>query len=216
MRFHHALWLLAALGTPVIARPSSAQICGACITPANSTAPQCISLVGSNGGIASAGGAFVVVIRDLANNPMAGATVVIDLSACPDLAICADQLDPAATVDCAHKTVRKTTAADGSVNFTVMGGSNGGGNAVTLLGGGKIFANGTQVQSPTVSAFDLDGSGGVGANDLSAWLGDFGSGQPFGRSDYDCSGNVGANDLSLWLNAFASGTMVESCAASCP
>jgi len=187
------------------------MICGAC----NSTTPACISLVGSTGSIADAGGDFLVVVRDLANNPLAGASVVIDLSGAPDLAICADQLDPAATVDCVQKTVRKTTATDGSVHFTVLGGSNGAGNAASLLGAGKIYANGTLIQSPTVSAFDLDGSGGVGANDLSAWLGDFGSGQPYGRSDYDCSGNVGANDLSLWLNAFAGGTMVESCATHC-
>lgn len=184
---------------------------------ANSTTPLCFPLVGALASTPAAGfGQFTVTVRDLANNPCVGAVIVIDLSGAPDLAICADQLDPAATVDCAHKTIAKTTGTGGSVNFTVLGGSNGGRNAVTLLSAGKIFANGTQIQSPTVSAFDLDGSGGVGANDLSAWLGDFGSGQPYGRSDYDCSGGVGANDLSLWLNAFASGTMAESCTTQCP
>lgn len=67
-----------------------------------------------------------------------------------------------------------------------------------------------------MSAFDLNGETGVGANDLSAWLGDFGTGDPYGRSDYDCSGNVGANDFSLWLTAFGAGTQLASCAASCP
>ena len=186
-------------------------------SPANSTAPACISLVGSNGGVpALAVGQFQVVYRDLANNPIANAAVVIDLSSAPDLHICADQFDADATVDCVHKTVTKHTAANGSVNFTILGGSNGAGNAVTLLNGGKIFANGTLIQSPTVSAFDLDGAAGVGANDLSAWLTDFGSGQNFGRDDYDCSNTVGANDLSVWLTAFGSGTMAESCVASCP
>ena len=47
------------------------------------------------------------------------------------------------------------------------------------------------IGSPTVAAYDLDGASGVGANDLSAWLTDFGSGQPYGRSDFDCSGGVG-------------------------
>ena len=102
------------------------------------------------------------------------------------------------------------------MTFVVLGGSNGGGNASTLLGGGKIFANGTLLQTPTVSAFDLDNAGGVGANDLSAWLTDFGSGNPYGRSDYDCSGGIGANDLSLWLGEFGNGTSASSCAASCP
>jgi len=186
-------------------------------SPANSTAPSCISLVGSNGGVpALAAGQFQVVYRDLANNPIANGAIVIDLSGAPDLNICADQLDADATVDCVHRTVTKHTAADGSVRFTILGGSNGAGNAVTLLNGGKIFANGTLIQSPTVSAFDLDGAAGVGANDLSAWLTDFGSGLNYGRSDFDCSGNLGANDLSFWLTAFGSGTMAQSCTSQCP
>ena len=182
----------------------------------NDTTPSCISLVGTYGSTPAPAGEFTVICRDLANNPIAGAVVVIDLSACTDLFICADQLDPLATVDCVHKTVSKLTAADGSVHFTVLGGSNGVGGAVTLLNGGRIFRNGTLIQSPTVSAYDLDGSNGVGANDLSAWITDFATGNGYGRSDYDCSGGIGANDLSFWLTTFGSGAMAQSCASSCP
>jgi len=183
----------------------------------NSSTPSCIRLVGALGGVPdNAAGQFTVIVRDLANNPLNGASVVIDLSGCLDIKMCNDQLDVNALVNCGAKTTRKFTDALGSVTFTVLGGSNGGGNASTLLGGGRIFANGTLIQSPTLSAFDLDGAGGVGANDLSAWLGDFGSGQPFGRSDFDCTGTIGANDLSQWLRAFGSGEMGSSCGASCP
>jgi hypothetical protein len=183
----------------------------------NNTVPACISLVGSNAGAPAHGaGAFGVIVRDLANNPVAGANVVIDLAFASDLHLCADQMDPDVTVDCIAKTVRKLTAADGSAHFTVLGGSNGAGNASTLLQGGRVYANGTLIGAPTVSAFDLDGSSGVGANDFSAWLTDFSTGQNYGRSDYDCDGHLGANDLSLWLIVFGSGTMSTSCAASCP
>ena len=210
MRPLHSLCLLVALASPSLTHASPP-------TAVNTSAPSCISLVAAHVGVpAQAAGQFTVIVRDLANNPVAGAVVVIDLSIAPDLKLCADQLDPAATVDCAHKTVSKLTAADGSVQFTILGGSNGAGNAVTLLNNGRIFANGTLIQQPTVSAYDLDGSSGVGANDLSAWLTDFGSGQNFGRSDYDCSGSIGANDLSFWLTAFGSGAMSESCASHCP
>jgi len=185
-------------------------------SPANDTTPACISLVGTYGATPAPAGQFTVICRDLANNPMAGAVVVIDLSACPDLAICGDQMDPAATVDCAHKTVSKLTAADGSVHFTLLGGSNGAGNAVTLLQGGRIYKNGTLIEAPTVSAFDLDGANGLGASDLSAWFTDFGTGMNYGRCDYDCNGYLGAGDLSFWLTAFGSGTMAQSCASSCP
>ena len=183
----------------------------------NSTAPACISLVGSHGTAPAAGaGEFQVVVRDLANNPVPGASVVIDLSNCLDLAICADQLDPGVTVNCLAKTVRKFTDAVGAVHFTILGGSNGAGQASTLLGGGRIFANGTLIQTPTVAAFDLDGLSGVGANDFAAWLTDFGSGNAYGRSDFDCNGGIGANDLALWLTVFGSGTMTASCGTSCP
>jgi len=183
----------------------------------NSSTPGCINLVGSNGVTpASDFGSFTVIVRDIANNPVVGANVVIDLSGALDIVLCADQLDPGLVVNCAAKTVSHPTDATGSVTFTLLGGSNGAGHASTLLQGGKIFANGTLLQSPTVPAYDLDGHGGVGANDLSAWLGDFGSGQPYGRSDYDCTGTIGANDLSQWLRAFGSGEMGSSCGASCP
>ena len=125
---------------------------------ANSTTPACITLVGSLAGVPdAAAGQFTVTVRDLANNPLNGASVVIDLSGCADLAICSDQLDANALVNCGAKTTRKFTDATGKVTFVVLGGSNGGGNASTLLGGGKIFANGTLLQTPTVSAHQKRG-----------------------------------------------------------
>ncbi len=183
----------------------------------NSTKPACITLVGNAGGVPdAAAGQFTVIVRDLANVVMNNASVVIDLIGCTDLAICDDQLDAAATVNCTFKTTRKFTDALGSVTFTVLGGSNGAGNATTLLGGARIYANGTLIGSPTAAAYDLDGASGVGANDLSAWLTDFGSGFAFGRSDFDCSAAIGANDLSFWLTEFGAGTSSASCAVSCP
>jgi len=183
---------------------------------ANSTVPACISLVGSSAGVPDALGSFSVTVRDLANNPLNGASVVIDLSGCTDIAICDDQLDVDALVNCAAKTTRKFTDALGNVSFIVLGGSNGAGNATTLLNGAKIYANGTQIGNPTAAAYDLDGALGLGANDFSAFLSDFASGIAYGRSDFDCSGNIGANDLSAWLSAFSAGASNTSCAVSCP
>jgi hypothetical protein len=183
---------------------------------ANSTVPACIALVGSSAGVADASGAFSVTVRDLANNPLSGASVVIDLSGCSDIAICDDQLDVDALVNCVSKTTRKFTDALGQVSFTVLGGSNGAGNATTLLNGASIYANGTLIGSPTAAVYDLDGALGLGANDLSAFLTDFASAINYGRSDFDCSGNIGANDLSAWLTVFSGGGSNSSCAVSCP
>ena len=185
-------------------------------SPANSTVPACLPLVGSSLGVADPAGAITITVRDLANNPLVGASVVLDMSNAADIAICDDQLDAGALVNCAAKTTRKFTDALGQVSFTVLGGSNGAGNASSLLNAGRIYANGVLIGSPTVNAFDLDGAGGVGANDLSAWLGDFGTLTPYGRADYDCSGAVGANDLSVWLVLFGNLASGESCAVACP
>jgi len=162
---------------------------------ANSTVPACISLVGSSAGVPDAFGSFSVTVRDLANNPLNGASVVVDLSGCTDIAICDDQLDVDALVNCAAKTTRKFTDA---------------------LNGAAIYANGTLIGSPTAAAYDLDGQLGLGANDLSAFLGDFASAINYGRSDFDCDGTLGANDLSAWLTLFGGGTSTSSCAVSCP
>jgi len=183
----------------------------------NSTFPACISLVGSTQGVAATAiGQFHVVVRDIANNPISGVVVTIDLSQCTDIHLCGDQLDPGLTMNCGFRQASRVTDASGSAPFTLLGGSNGAGNATGYALSGRVLVGGTLLGNMTVSAYDLDGSGGVGANDLSAWLGDFGSGLPYGRSDYDCSGGIGANDLSLWLDAWGSSTMSESCTYNCP
>src|SRR5215831_9541912 len=104
-----------------------------------STTPGLIRLVGSSGGAPDAtAGRFTVVVRDLASNPWNGASVVIDLSGCPDLAICSDQLDASDLVNCGAKTVRKFTNALGEVTFTVLGSSTGAGNAASLANSARI------------------------------------------------------------------------------
>jgi len=186
-------------------------------SPTNSTVPAYIKAVGAKTGVADPHGTFSIVVRDLANNPINGASVVIDLSGTTDLRLCNDQLDAGTTVNCAGKTTRKFTDVTGTVTFTVLGGGKGAGTATTLHGGGKVFANGTQIGTPTITAVDLDGAGGVGINDLSVWLGDFGtSGNPaFGRSDFDQNGSVGINDLSVWLTFFGQSSSLSSCSVNC-
>ena len=184
-------------------------------SPTNSTAPACITLVGSDGTDASALGTFTVSHRDLANNVIVGAQIVVDLSNAPDVRLCAQQVAPGVIVDCPNGRATAITDANGVATFTLLGGSIGG-TGISLQNGGRIYADGVLIKAPTVAAYDLDGQGGVGANDLSAWLGDFGTGNPYGRGDYDCSGGLGANDLSFWILAFGAGTQFVSCAASCP
>jgi len=185
--------------------------------PANSTTPDHIRLVGASSGFPdTVAGQFKIVARTLANTPINGLSVLIDLSSCADLAFCSDQMDPNALTNCAAKTVRKFTNALGEVTFTLLGGSNGAGNASSLAHSARIFGNGVLMAVPSVSSFDLDGSDGVGAGDLSVWLSDFESGMEWARSDYDGDGNVGAADLSEWLTVFGASGSTSSCRTACP
>ena len=209
MRSSVLLGVLAVL----VARPSMAGE----VTPGWCVVPSHIALVGSQVGRSDEGGQFTVVVTRF-GNPVNAAAVVIDYSNCTDLVICSAQLDPGVTVGCAtdRKYVRKFTDMTGTVSFTVLGGSNGTGNATTLPGGARIYANGVLIGSPSVSAYDLDGVAGVGINDLAVWMNDFGSGETWGRSDLDGSGTVGINDLAMWLEVYGAGTSSVGCANSCP
>ena len=121
-------------------------------------------------------GLATITIRDLTHVPQAGASVVIDFSGCSDIRICCDQADVECIVCCIDKTVKKLANVLGQVSFIVLGGSTGSGNATSLQGCARIYANGVLLRTPTSSCFDLDGANGVGINDLSVWLTDFGNG----------------------------------------
>ena len=183
----------------------------------NSTLPTAIRLVGTNGTAPDAvAGQFTMVLRLASNDPIDNAHVIIDFSQCPDMELCTDQLDANATVNCAAKTVQKFTNVSGQVQFVILGHSHGAADASMALERARMYGNGVFLGTPTVSAFDLDGTAGVGANDLSTWLRDFGSGLNPTRSDYDASGAVTANDLALWIQVFGAGRSALSCASSCP
>jgi hypothetical protein len=212
---NHIRRLLLAAALLSLAAAAEAQISPP--SPANSTVPPCIRLVGSNGTTPSqAFGQFTVVFRDLANNPLPNALIVIDLSGIPEVFLAADQLDPAVVVSCPDKRVTKLTDAHGVAEFCIIGASSDALPPVVLLNGGKIFAEGMLIGSPTINAFDLDGRLGLGAGDLALFLSDFASGNPYRRSDFDCGSGIGANDLRLWLNAFGSSTQNVSASAACP
>src|SRR4029077_11718409 len=106
----------------------------------------------------AATGEFLVVIRDLANNPRSGVHVIVDFSSCPQLRICADQHDPEAVVNCAIGHVQKFTNELGEVRFTILGSSTGYGQAEAFKARPTIYATGVRMGSPAVATFDLDGT----------------------------------------------------------
>ncbi len=186
-------------------------------SPSNSTAPAFIRVVGSTAGVPdTVAGRFVVTVRGTSTNPFPGAFVSVDVSGCPDIRLATDQLNPNYTVIgyCVNHTIGAWTNNDGVVAFTLVGSSWSAGTHAGL-GCARLYANGVLLSTPIVSAFDLDGMGGVTTADLSLWLDDFGTHVYRGRGDYDGNGSVSTGDLSLWLAEF--GTHRSSVTlASCP
>ena len=179
-------------------------------SPANSTVPTCINLVGTNGTSADPAGAFTVTVKDLANVPINNSLVVLDLSACSGLQICTNQ--PGFTTDCATQTLRGFTGAGGTITFNVIGHANTLCDAAprNAYNCAKVYADGVLLGSPSAHAFDLNG-GGVAPADLSAWLCDFFGPNNPSRSDYNCTGTVDPADLSAWLVNFFGAAGAQGC-----
>jgi hypothetical protein len=177
-------------------------------SPANSTIPGLVRLVGADPfGHPDPSGRFQVVHRDLANNPIPGAHIVVDFSAATDLVLCAVQAPGVAFVP---GGVEGITDANGSVWMALLGHAvaNAPPSSVSAV---RIYADGVLLGYVPVCAVDLDGASGVGGSDLSLWLADFVSGLNPPRSDYNGTGGLGGSDLSLWLGCFVSGASAQSC-----
>jgi len=192
-------------------------------SPFNSTTPQCISLVGTFQGIPDVGnGAFTVVVRDGLNQPMPGAQVKVFI---PDFVFIVSSCMSGVVEHLGYWEVPGIANSQGRVDFVIQGWSTSGAGCPAtpgeIQGAGRIEANGVNITvlhpsgGVSISAYDLDG-GGVSANDLSLWLGDFGQGCYNSRDDYDCSGGIGAGDLSLWLGVYGQGTSVSQSCSSPP
>jgi hypothetical protein len=199
-----------ALGTLAPAEVRSQALCGAC--------PPCISLVGTNGVVADPAGNFCIRVCGPTGAPLPGIPVVVDFSGCPGISLCATQPDPLMVVLCATRSVMKPTDAAGQVCFSIVGGA-------TVVPGvpcpppgcATISAAGVVLCTTSVTAYDLDNVGGVGASDLSIWLSLFFGGGPCLIGDYDCNGVLSPADLSQWLAVyFAAGSSVGCPSPKCP
>jgi hypothetical protein len=197
-------------------------------SPGNSDVPCGIRVVGKGGGVTSSNHTITIVVRDIANNPIANSSVVIDFVGCNN----GDDAGPASVqngtngelVDCVTKTIRGITDVTGTVNIDAQAMASASAIGVTPGTGpgcAVVYADGVQLAQVHVSAFDLDGGigGGEGVSiaDLSVWLNYFfncPSPPTYCQvADYDflqdsCTENVGIADLSVWLGEFFSGNSV--------
>lgn len=174
-------------------------------SPANSTlSPGCVKLVNANvGGVAAnPSGTFSVTVRDLANNPIANSTVVLDFVNCGGTDVKAQNGQPhdaGVTQNCAARTIRKSTDVAGLASFIVVGGgSSSGGPGFPSLSTGcvRVIADGVLLATVTAGAQDQNSAGGLTPADVSAVITDVLSVGYETRADLNCSGDLSPADVS--------------------
>lgn len=182
-----------------------------------------INLVGYNVSTSSAdsvafGAKFTLTVRDLANNPIANSSVLIDFSGVTgDTRIDDTQANyQLLTANCGAYTVRTLSDATGLASFVVVGGGTAAVSPAHAPLAAKVYADGVLIGNIGVGVYDQNGAAGVGGADLSRFLGDFVLGTNPDRSDFNGAGGVGGADLSLWLGVFVAGASNTSSASYCP
>src|SRR5262249_6874464 len=144
---------------------------------ANSTVPPCL-VTCPLGDIHQ-----VIIVRDLANNPLLGVAVVFDFSGCPGAFLCQARPNDPYTLDPVNRTFGMTTDASGRVQFPMRVGGTGAAGSV------KLFASGILLGDYALASPDQNGNG-VGPtildNDAALFALKLGLVDP--TADFDCSG----------------------------
>jgi len=199
-------------------------------SPADSDIPCGINLVATVSGAADPKGLFTITVRDVAQNPIPGSSVVIDFDACvaagnvQDIRLCSVQPAPGVTATCTSPVgeISAVTNGSGSVTLTIVGNAQNVGAAPAAgFNCATVFADGVNMGTINVGTFDEDGSAGYLA-DGSSWKEDYKASinPPFpsiGRSDFDCDGQLLA-DLAVWFQVYKDigASNSTSCTANCP
>jgi len=141
---------------------------------------------------------FHVTVRDLANNPVANSTVVLDFGTCPGLQVCSI-VGPGIVWDPVPRTMRMTADAAGQAFFTAHAGG-------VCANSVRVFADGVQLTSGglTLTSPDQDGSLVVNFADVAIVNGKTSS--PYDpTADLNCNGVVDANDVAFVQAHYAHG-----------
>ena len=166
--------------TAAFAAVGSTQAAAAVPSPVNSSVPACMALcpLGDM--------PFTVTVRDFANNPIAGSSVVIDFSGCPNGAyICPTRPGDPYSVNLVARTLSMVTPANGTVTFPARVGG------VGPAGCAKVFASGVLLGSFALASPDQNGNGvatGIVDVDPALFAAKLGTVDP--TADFDCSGGA--------------------------
>lgn len=154
-------------------------------SPSNSTLPACLATT-PGGNIPS-----VFIVRDLANNTIAGSVVVLDYSQCAGFVPCPQTGVPADNyiVDIPTQTVRAFTNVAGQVSFALRAGGG------CSNPGIRVFADGVMLGTLHAASADQNGDLSVDGADVALVNGKIGSTDLSG--DLNCDFIVDASDQNL-------------------
>jgi hypothetical protein len=197
-------------------------------SPTHSTYPFNITVVGTEAGTPDPYGTFTVIVRDLANNPVANSSVVVDASGASDIFLCTDAV-AGQTVDCVTKTVRGVTDVTGTVTLTVVGAANNTAATATVASPGsgldavRLFADGVLLVVFHVTAvLDQNGASvgnGHNAGDLASLGDDLGSAvlntTYRARSDYNYDEANDGLDLSFFQDPLGQSQLNAGSGSGC-
>ncbi len=174
--------LLAAALTAVVTVGSATYACAGVPSPSTSTIPACLETV-PGGNIVS-----VVIVRDLASNPIVGSLVVLDYNQCAGFVPCAQgsSVSDGYVLDPVAKTIRMFSGPNGQAPFYLRacGGCS--------PSGIRIYADGILLGSIHAASADQNGDLTVDGADVTAVHAKIGTADLSG--DLDCNGVVDAAD----------------------
>lgn len=187
----------------------------------DSDIPCGLMLVGTTEGVADPRGAFTIVVRDLAHNPISGSSVVIDFDACEiDIRVCSVQPFAGVSAECASGPVGEVSAitdGTGTVTMRIVGSGRHSVSSAAAEGFkcATVLVDGVNFGNINVAVVDQNGTGGANPADLSLLIDDNLDGDFEGRSDYNCTNTISPADISLWLSHYFGGGSASSCASYC-
>jgi hypothetical protein len=159
--------------------PARAQAAGV-PSPANSTVPAC--LISAPNGFAST----MIVVRDLANNPVSSSFVVIQYALCTEFNPCPALVTDDYVLDLPGQSMRRFTNAQGQAEFHVRAGGGCSGDNIRVFADGVLLAN---IRSASV---DQNGDHSVDAADIA--LHETRQGTLDYRGDLNCDWMVNEDD----------------------
>lgn len=174
--------------------------------------PNSIYVVGTLQGNPDPRGIVTLHVTNCSGDNVAGATVELDFSGCPNITLCNTNV-AGQTLECFVPALQATTDENGLVTFTVLGAANPNAGCINTACASSVVqvkVNSIPVTNIAARCLDLDGGSGLpgrkGLNSADIGVlarmigcyGLFGSAAYFGWADISGNGTLAGNDIGIY------------------